>query len=235
MKWFLPFVFIFASKAVFAAPSDTPVLSPDNKKVMEDKSSREYSVTDDGAWHFALGGGLSLGHTAFFSEGTVSGSTDKFDALITFGPTVELVAEARWMRPYAWGFTGGLQLGSEAKADKYEIKQGGTTTKGDADAKIQLTTLYGNAVYRWHWIYLPFGLNVTSVKMTPSSGYTGSIDSKGGIGTQVGVGFLVHPNIALETHMFINNWKLEGKSGTTTFDYGTGSLFSWKLQAKYVF
>jgi hypothetical protein len=179
-------------------------------------------------WRWAVGGGLGLDSKARFDEVKQTGSVFKLTADMTLGGALNLLAEARYMREDDWGFMGGISFDTERKVSKITV--GGI--ESDGDFKLQITTLYANAVYQWtHW-YLPFGMNFSSMK---ASGFDGDLDFTPGIGFQIGVGYI-----------FNDNWSIEGLSrshvveaktvaGGVTTDFGKGAIGTALILGKYTF
>jgi hypothetical protein len=190
-------------------------------------------------WNFAIGLGYSLSSKLKFDNGvgTSSGSSTSFSTDLDYKNTYSLSFEGRNMPSNSWGFMGGIQFDGEREFDGGTITSGGitATVSSSGGSKIQFTNLYANAVYRWDQFYLPFGLNVSSVKFTPASGSTGTSDASGGVGAQLGAGFALNENVALELFSRVVAIKLKGTTSTSTTDFGTGYLSTLIFQGKYIF
>lgn len=193
--------------------------------------------TKESSWQFALGGSLSLSSSARFDSITVSNTAGTLTAQLDYSNSISLELEARNMKANSWGFVGGLSLDREQEITGGTISGAGSfvVLTGGNPSKIQTNTIYGSAVYRWNQFYLPFGLNISSVKYTPPSGYTGTASAKGGVGGQLGVGYYFSENFALEGHSRAIGLKLSGANSGSTFDYGDGFLSRLVITGKYIF
>lgn len=210
------------------------------QKPKKQTTAPEEPVQDD-RWRFAVGlGYIVTAHGAafdsiYYSDGSSSGIGT---AELEYEATYSLLLEARYLPKRSWGFTGGLNYEGERKFDKGSLTINGTKvilTGGSGASSLQQTTLYANAVYRWGWFYLPFGVNATQLTFTPAEGFDGSYDEAGMMGAQLGAGFVVDDHFALELTSWVTTMELTTLDGTESLDYGEGILPSLYLFAKYVF
>jgi hypothetical protein len=189
-------------------------------------------------WQFGLGLGFSLASKAKFDNGTVTtgGSSYTFTGDLDYKNAAVLEASGRYMPENSWGCILGLQIDGEREFDSGTITVAGLNVSlSSADSKLQVSNLFANAVYRWNQFYLPFGLNVSSAKFTAASGFSGTSDSSGALGAQVGVGYLPDEHWALELMSRAIGFKLKTATSTATADYGTGYLSTLIFAGKYYF
>lgn len=191
-------------------------------------------VSDEHVWRFGVGGGIALGGTGNFREVKDSSVPYTLEAEIGFTSAALVKGEARYMAPNSWGFLGSLQFEREREVDTFKV--GGVTYNVSSGAKLQVTTLLASAVYQWENWYLPFGLNFSSLKYTPPSGFSGSTDSTSGLGFQIGVGYLINENFSVEGMSRSASWKLSAKpTGGGETDYGTGTFSTLVVSGTYWF
>ncbi len=188
-------------------------------------------------WRFGLGGSLSLSSKLKFDTVTTTGAVGNLVADLDYSNELSIEIEARKLNQMNWGFIGGLTYDAERKLTGGSVTGSGfsvAVNSGDP-SKIQATIIYGNAVYRWNQFYLPFGLNVSSIKFTPSSSYRGSSSVDGGLGGQLGVGYYINNNFVTEAYSRVVAVKLRSTTSSSTTDYGTGFLSNFMLTGKYIF
>lgn len=198
--------------------------------------------TDSGfdQWQFGIGGSFSASTKLKFPEGTVD--SNKFDADLDYSGGLSVELEARLMKPVSWGFQGGVVFDGERKLTGGLISTADErVTLSSADpSKIQATIIYGNAVYRWNQFYLPFGFNISSIKYTTPSNFSGTSSANGGLGAQLGVGVYINDNFVMEAFSRVVTVKLtsENKNDLNEMvntNWGTGSLSNIMITAKYIF
>lgn len=195
----------------------------------------------DEAWHLSLGLGYILTvPSATFSDitETTGGTTYSGNADLKYKPTYELMVEAQKLPAQHWGLMAGLNYEGERELDSGTVTISGTSvglSGGSGASKVQFTTVYGNAVYRWDEFYIPFGLNYSLLKFTPASGATESYSANGGVGAQLGVGWRFPNNIELEAYSWVTSMNLKDSGSSTSVDYGNGYFPSLRVYLKYVF
>jgi hypothetical protein len=192
-------------------------------------------------WHFVLGLGHMIGGgKGQFDDATYSSSTDFIagEAEFEYSKTYALIAEGRYLPPNSWCFLGGLNYEGEREFERGELRGDGETitlTGGSGASKVQFTTLYASAAYRWKEFYLPFGLNSSGVKFTPARGFTGSHSASGGLGAQAGMGWMIQDRFAVEVYTWVTSMKLKTSASGATIDYGQGYFQSFLLVGKFAF
>lgn len=194
--------------------------------------------SSDDRVRFAVGLGLTLFNHADFSSLWYHdpGLDLHGEASLTFKQALALSFEARRTPAHAWGILGGLHFESERKLHRGSIILGPFVAPLDVgDEKVQVSTLYVSAVYRWQTFYLPFGLNISSVKYTPSSGFTGTYDATGTVGGQLGAGWLLSDHFAFEIYSWVTGIDLQLSEGNSTVDYGNGTFANFFVNGKYLF
>jgi len=146
--------------------------------------------------------------------------------------------EASQSDPNSWGFSTGLTYDFPREVNSQTITVNGFTGSAVATGsktKIEFFTLYVNAIYRWEKFYIPFGLNYTLpiIKRAPTA--EGTLDTDGGVGTQLGAGLSIKDNLAIELFVRTSALKATSKVDDTTIDYGTGAMSSFIIQGKFQF
>lgn len=191
-----------------------------------------------GRWQFALGLGYMLStQDGKFSDARAGATTG--EAEFDYEKTYSLIAEARYLPANDWGVLLGLNYEGQRQFDGGTIKGGGvvvTLTGGSDASKVQFSTLYASAAYRWNEFYLPFGLNYSVVKFTPAStGGNQAYDASGELGAQLGVGWFFEEHFAIELHSWVTGMNLRTGSGAAEIDFGSGIFPHLFLMGKYAF
>ncbi len=189
-------------------------------------------------WRFALGAGYILGSNTEFDDVKISagGNTVSGEAEFDLEQTFVIAIEGRYSPRQSWGFMGGLNYEGERKIEGGSVSGPGfQVTFGALNEKVQVTTLYGSAVYRWDSFYLPFGLNYSVLKYKADPSSAASVDEGGGIGAQLGVGWIFQDQFALELHSWVTTNDLKVTASTGTLDYGSGMTSNLVLVGKYLF
>ena len=129
----------------------------------------------------------------------------------------------------SWGWGGGISFTSFTW-DK--ATGGGITTNTTGSTNV--LSPFINAVYRWDKIFIPFGLNISSLAHNGASTFMSA--NKGGLGGQLGVGIILNENFTL---------LIESKSfgfggatlseGSTSLDSGIGYSNGFNLIALFNF
>ncbi len=170
------------------------------------------SVQSEQSAHHKLGLGLRLGNRlSFDSMKVTSGSLSQTSKGEFRSNTVPVVLEYQYsnMPQNAWGWNAGFNFFT-VQWDDFSVS-GSSFTVND---KTSFLVPFANAVYRWNSVYLPFGLNVTSISNSGDSEVLN--DAKGFLGLQLGVGFLVSDLVTI---------LIESKAvGITTSKYTQGAL-----------
>lgn len=189
-------------------------------------------------WRFALGASLDLGATAEsdlsirdISSGQVLNGKAEFDLQNSLA--VEL--DARYLPANSWGFIGGLSVGAKREIESGKITIAGSTTvvndSGDPD-KLQISILSASAAYRWNQIYLPFGLNYSSIDYDSTSL---TINAKGGIGAQLGIGFLPNDQFAIEAFSKVVAFDIDYVDSGLAVNFTDGFVTSLTIAGKFLF
>ncbi len=193
-------------------------------------------------WTFGAGIGYVTKSTATFDSMTlVDGAnnvTYKGSGSLDYEPAFTVSVEARKLAESSWGFIGQVYYDSDRKVTGGSVKSGNYSAvfTGENPSKLQLIVVSGSAAYRWHDFYLPFGLNYSIPTFTPSKTSTNDSDTiQGGIGAQLGVGFYVSDNAALELSSRATSVSFKSKTGSTVLDWGTGNITNLIFGAKFFF
>ncbi len=174
--------------------------------------------------------------SAKYNNGTSEyDGTANWDGQAAFG----VGAEVMYTRIGDWGWSAGFDYEFKREFDHFDFSGGGVFANASLSPKPHLTvaTIYGNAVYRWDTVYLPFGLNyaVLADFKNTSGIYSGTIDTKGTLGFQVGVGFNITELIALELNAKATGLRQDLKGGAVTYNMGTGFLTGVQGLCKFRF
>lgn len=221
--------FSFAQSDVAQVPapnapsSDTPEIGPVDGAIIYNPAP---------SWRFGIGGSLSS-MVANFRETKVG--ANQSEVLIGYKGGVSLDLDARYMRPQSWGFLGALILNTNREEDTLtETTSSGATFTGTITEKgtISSHSLMANAVYQWDIYYLPFGINMSTYKYDAK---LGSATSKGGVGIQIGSGWWINDNFAIELWYKSTSVELKRTVGTTEYNFGNGSLAQFLVSGKYIF
>lgn len=157
------------------------------------------------------------------------------DAEVDVKNGLALDLSARYMPKQSWGFIAGLTYDFKREFDGGELTLEGQKfifDEGGDNDEIQVTVIYANAVYRWNEFYLPFGLNYSFVDYEAVGG---GVDADGGIGAQLGIGYMLSDNFALELMSRATTLELGAKGGGYSIKFKEGMLTSALLIAKYIF
>lgn len=100
----------------------------------------------------------------------------------------------------SWGFYAGLtyELRREIKSQKIEMNNTTSNFVFAARPTVQFTVLELNALYRWTFIYIPFGFNLSFADFQAAAGTGVKFDTKAALGAQVGVGAYASENVRFE-------------------------------------
>jgi hypothetical protein len=187
----------------------------------------------------SLSVGYDTGANAHFNNVnyTAGGSTVSGSETLDVGAATDVSLGLMWARQRAWGFLANLSFESRRNVKGADFHANGSDTDFTYDSPqptMKLTIIEANALYRWGFLYLPFGLNYTMVSVN-ASGSDEWVQASGGVGGQVGVGFIVGEFFHFEmmSQFIALNVKSAGFGGST--DLGSGTLSGLILRAGVVF
>lgn len=145
-----------------------------------------------------------------------------------------------YLKMNSWGFNSALII--QGKRDVNSIKlidkvtgDSATTAFAGEKATLQTNLIEANAVYRWNYIYFPFGLNYSIPIFKQGAGAVGMYETEGAFGGQVGIGCHLNSNVRFEILSRAVSMKFKTQSSTASFDYGTGITPSAEARFKYAF
>jgi hypothetical protein len=220
----------------------SPVTIPIKPAEVAPKKEKNFDARKAKKFHLALGLGYQLaGEKAKFDRTQYSdgvGGEISGEAELEFRRTYSFVIDGRILPIDSWGIIAGLNHEGERELIGGQITWGGVVYPvytGDRAPKLQFTTAFLAATYRWKQFYLPFGFNYSSVKLSVPDGYNGSSTVTGAMGAQIGVGFMSTDHIAVELYGWVTNMNWKDKLGIEVVDYGSGTFQSLLLVAKYIF
>jgi len=167
----------------------------------------------------------------FATDGTntSSGGTSEFE----FEPGFSIGYEYRNASANSWGASFGVEYHSEKQVEEVSFSGETAQATGNDNATIQITHLYFNLIYRWDVFYIPFGLNVASVKYTPPSTFIGEFEDESSLGFNFALGWELGDNFLIEYGARSTTYSLEYTNGSTVVDYGEGALVTTTLSLKY--
>ena len=207
---------------------------------VEETSTKTSSYeTSEPQLRFAIGVGFNSQGEAeadFTNTDTSSATITNGEVTYDIDPGFSINLEARYLRKNGWGLTTGIDYDFKREAELNTLTIGNVTvrsssTTGDKD---ELTNLVGyvNAVYKWDLFYIPFGLNISSMKYT-SNGLDVSTDPK--LGIQLGLGIETENNFALEAYVRGLGFQLNATDGEDQLKLENGVTVDLALRAKYIF
>lgn len=212
----------------------------ENIPVVEEENIKTES-RDFARWRFGLGLGYSMPSKQNFDKVKVSDNTGFDTGTYTYewdsAPQLSLgfVRSSR----NNWGQSINLTYVTQhkIKGASYTIDggTGGTLVITDP-AKSESYILDGNLFYRWNSFYLPFGLNYSMHKYTmPASAVGYSVDVKGGLGAQLGIGFFLSNKFSIEVNSRALNYSLSFAKPTANNykgDFGSSFMNSLNINLK---
>ena len=191
----------------------------------------------DSDWRLALGLNYMPSSTdGQFSETVASNGVDsiKGSATVSLDPGAAVVIEARKMKPNSWGALAGLNYELERKVKKVRFNFNGTIIEDNPSDRMQFTTIYGSGVYQWDNFYMPMGLNY-SLGNYKMDGAEKNPSVKGSVGAQVGAGYFVSPNFAIEANAWITSCAIKSEFPGLTIENNNGRFANVVATGKYVF
>ncbi len=198
--------------------------------------------SQDSKWKFVIGAGYIFAPSIVeFNDLKYSDSNHNHGsgtASLQYGTTYSISLEVKKLPQHSWGVFGGLNYQGEREFEKGYIIVGGDyldIAGGSGASRVQFSTIYGNVAYRGESFYIPFGLNFSTVRFKPASGFEGSISVKGGPGAQFGVGWAFNDRIFVELYSWVTTMRLKASSTTAITDYGDTYFRSALLLGKCVF
>lgn len=177
------------------------------------------------------------------SKITLNGTDYTGETSYSLDQAMVVGAEGFWSKQNSWGFRvgGDFVTRRTIKSVKSILTSNATAIDAGAtytNSRLGMFSLYGDALYRWGDIYLPFGLNLTGYSFeNPPPGLIGA---RGSIGLQFGVGCILHDHFVLELllkSVLMSAVANDVPVGTQTgnANLGTGSISGANLLAKYMF
>jgi hypothetical protein len=178
---------------------------------------------------YGIGGSLVVNGHYTSDDLTISSTSGSYSANYDVTNGFSLDLSAMKSEQNSWGFLGVLSLGQERKID-------GGAVAGVAvsmpNTKFRTHSISANTVYRWDKFYLPFGLNYSTTSISGDATIT---SVSGGLGYQLGAGYFIDENLAVDYTAIHSLVKINGKSGNTLYNYGNGYLTEVHIGLKYYF
>jgi hypothetical protein len=172
---------------------------------------------------FVVGAAFSGRTSSSGTGGTATGLIGTFTSELEYKEGFSVSLEMRDSPSNSWGYGIGIIYDSTRELDSATFSSGGTTlvlTSTGGASKIGSTSFEVNAIYRWNEFYIPLGLNYTSIRFTPATGYTGGYDVEGGFGAQLGFGVHLRDDISLEMMSRAAPYSLRTNQSGSTANYG---------------
>lgn len=234
MKTIIFLLTLILSSSISFAQNQQP---PMEEKKEEHQASQD---TDEKKTRIGMSAHLSLANKAKFSNLTATNGTTsatgeaEFSTQSALGVGVNLMSS----KAESWGFSGSLFYEFDREIDSLKLTDStGSTTYNynSPKPKISFIVAEGNLLYRWKNVYVPFGLNASSPTFTSGVGATGTLEVKGGLGAQVGIGVFINEDLSFQLVSRSIAIRINGKNGSTTYDYGTGYMTGISLGLQYWF
>lgn len=197
-----------------------------------DESPKEDSATSQTEKIHRFGLGFRFNNKIRYGSAKLtSGSSTVTDSLEYSTSNTPIVFEWNFTAApkNSWGWGGGISF-TTFTWDK--ATGGGITTSTTGSTNV--LSPFINAVYRWEKVFIPFGLNISSLAHNGASTFMSA--NKGGLGGQLGIGVILNENFTL---------LIESKSfgfggatltdGSTALDSGIGYSNGFNLMALFNF
>jgi hypothetical protein len=120
----------------------------------------------------------------------------------------------------SWGWGAGITYTS-LSWDSFTVGDSTGSVSGTTSGTTRIFSPYFSAIYRWDKVFLPVGLNISSLTHDGTPALIS--ENKGTIGAQLGLGVIVNSNfsILIESKAFGFGGSTF-KQGTTTLESGPG-------------
>jgi transcriptional regulator with XRE-family HTH domain len=245
---FLAVGLLFASQVAIAqtvtptpvpAPSvivPEPTPKPTEIKPNEKSSNRRFSL---GAY-YSLGSTLNMSNIVV-TQGSASGTVNgNFGTGTAFG----LSAEMDDFKENSIGWLGGFSYEFNRSVNSFTASgAGGTATATfPTPPSVSFFILYAGAEYKWTNLYIPFGINfnIPNFQVNGSTpGTTASTNFNGGLGAQVGLGYMLSDNFSAEFQLQYLTFtgSLSSTTGSTTIveNFNTITFLDPIFKLKYTF
>lgn len=178
---------------------------------------------------YGLGGSIVLNSHYTTNDLTLSSASGSYSANFDLSNGIAVEGSIIKTKKNAWGLSGVLSLGQQRSVDGGVVAG---VAVNNSTLKISSHSISGNALYRWDNLFLPFGLNFNATSISNDPTIT---SVSGGIGYQIGAGYFINENVAIEYTAIHTSVKINGKSGNTIYNYGNGFLTEAHIGFKYYF
>lgn len=177
-------VYYHEAKFEESAPAQVPIAAPVEVQQTIQPPPEKTSF-------FSVGFGLRLNNTLRYDKVTATNGSSTIVDELEYESDVPVVFDINFMNSakQAWGWSAGL---TRFEVDWTSVKDSQTEIKVKASTTV--TDLYFNAVYRWDNVFLPFGVNFSTLSSSDSAFLSAN---DGGAGAQLGVGFLINRNFTV--------------------------------------
>jgi hypothetical protein len=189
---------------------------------------RLYAVVD---YDFA-GSAYSNANGTLFSP-TFNGPSS-FSADMNTSPGFS--AEVFMARPYSIGFDGGFNYELTRPINDFNSVASSTYYNGTKPT-LQFSNVYGNGVFRWWNGYIPLGINYSLPTFTGGVGNGALTNTNfvGDVGFQIGLGYLIGRDFAIEVEDRILHFHATSNSPSTTINWGETYLSGLHVNLKFSF
>lgn len=206
----------------------------------EAKKNSGFSSRNGDSWHFGAGFSYGGKANAKWEKGKVTSISNEATTELEFDSASTFALEARKMSRNSWGVMLGYALEEERAITNYTFSLAGSSISinTSGSAKLKNSFAYLNAVYRWKYFYLPFGFNYSSIKFTPASNNSSvTWNFSGALGGQLGVGYYISENVALEllSRVLGVGLKIEDQSKSASIIFSDGYFSYGELALKAFF
>ncbi len=181
---------------------------------------------------FFLGLGVRNQTKTLYPETTDNVSVAPYETEVFYKDGASLEIGYSYMPVKSFGYTVGLSYSFPQKISR-AIEAGQAINVSDTE--VQVTDLILGTQYRDDRIYIPFGLVYSVLKILPYDGFSGTVDSKGGLGYQAGLGFRINDRVSLEALYRSTETSFTTTANGLTQNYGKGTLSYLTLIGKVYF
>jgi hypothetical protein len=177
--------------------------------------------------------GYDFKTVASFEDGWISTSPGvSLDNEMEFETGLAIGYEYRISTPNSWGKSFGINYHTERDLKTWEING---IKAGKVDISVTILSIYADLIYRWESFYIPFGVNLSSINYKVPTTDSGSIETNGSFGVNLGFGWKMDQKKSIE-YITMNTAHLpEYDDGIDLLYFGDGYLTTSTILFKYQF
>ena len=211
----------------YDSPHHTPWWKSDKVYPEDESRLRLYAST-----YYNFAGSATSTNGSVYTTNYNGPSSISVDMALTPG----FSAEAFMARPYGWGFDFGVDY-DLTRTITILSDNSATIYYSGTRPTLQMTTVYGNGIFRLGTVYLPIGINYLIPTFTGGVGNGAITNSNfvGNVGFQFGVGILLGRNFAVEFEDRIMHFQCTSLAHDTTINWGDTYLSGLQINLKFSF